>query len=88
MLFTLCCWINFDSVLKYAFWIRYPSKSDCPADLYNNLTAPFEASQELGELLQRGQYRIGGCTCRDSSALLFRVRCVLQDKNWVRTMLV
>ena len=83
----LVLWINFDSVLKYVFWIRYPSKSDCPADLYNNHTAPLEASQELRELLQRGQYLIGRYTCRDCSALLLRMRCVLQDQKWVRTML-
>ena len=83
----LVLWINFDSVLKYVFWIRYPSKSDCPADLYNNHTAPLKASQELRELLQRGQYLIGRCTCRDCSPLLLRMRCVLQDQNWVKTML-
>ena len=88
MLFTLCCLINFDSVLKYAFWIRYPSKSGRPAVLYNNLTAPFEASQELWELLLRGQHRVGGYTCRDSSALLFWVLGLVQTKNWVSTMLV
>ena len=36
---------------------------------------------------ERGQHRVGRCTCGDCSPLLLRMRCVLQDQNWVRTML-
>ena len=86
MLFTLCCLINFDSVLKYAFWIRYPSKSGRPAVLNNNLTAPFETSHQYWHHSQRCQYCARGYPSGDSGGLLFRMRRMVQNKKWVSTI--